>query len=334
MEAKPDYRDVHRVAEVFHELNHVPVDKDKLSEEVVRILGGTAPEDEFMAIATWSGRCSLIHKLAPDKYPPPADGTYKVPDLVAVFDYEDRRIPVLIEVKSTFTSQVPGPVELADFSPSYRQKLKNYGKMLGLPVLVAQQIKPSGLWVLVDLETIGADGKPFVDFKHDLSGILLGTFHLAFRDGTKFVMQLEKMAEIDPTKVTGVVRKASFVAADGTEIRETHSPMVLLFGLGDPVETQDDDGRMITITWEISENMAFINYQALRAAISFDKKLADDPFPWATILKSGKFPILASRIEDAIKDHEFFGYSISTRPQEIPAFLKGEGRENKSASLG
>ena len=128
-----DHRDVHRVVELFSQLRGKNTGEE-LTKEAERILGATAPEDEFIAISTWSGRCSLIHKLAPDKYPAESDKDYKVPDLLAVFEYQSRRIPALVEVKSSYTPRRPGPIKLAKFSPAYRRKLQNYGDMGSRPI--------------------------------------------------------------------------------------------------------------------------------------------------------------------------------------------------------
>lgn len=326
MEPQPDFRDVHQIVQLFHQL-HNTASPDTLSKEVERILGATAPEDEFMAIAIWCERCSLIHKLAPDKYPPRADKIYKVPDLFAVFEYEGRSVPTLVEVKSTYTPERPGPLKVAKLGPSYRQRLQNYGKLLGLPILVAQQIRPGGIWIVVDLETIGIDGKSTINPRHDLSSLLLGAFHLAFRAGTKFIFRIERENIISNKKFRGIIREAYFETADGKKITETRSPMMLLFGLGDPVESQEDDGKILTMIWEIPAEIGFINYQALRAAMSLDKRLDKEQFPWAAMLKSGEFPISYSSIEAARDDGYFFSYEISTRPEHVPSFLEPENQK-------
>lgn len=321
MQSGSDFRIVHRVAKLFHELRNVD-NPDVLTEEAKRILGATAPEDEFMAIAIWSGRCSLVHKLAPDKYPLGADKTYKIPDLLAVLEYEGRSIPVLIEVKSTYTRKRPGPIAFAKLGPSYRRRLQNYGELLGLPILVAQQIRPGGLWFIVALDMISLDGKPTVDLSYDLSGLLFGAFHLAFKAGTKFVLHVEKNRIISDKEFEGVIRDTHWETADGSKIVTTKSPMMLLFGLGDPVEKQDDDGKTVTITYEIPHSMAFASYQALQAAIVYDKQLRESPLPWAEMLNSGKFPISYASVEAAREDFVFFEYEFTTRPKIMPTFLR------------
>ncbi len=318
MEDQPDYREIHQIAQLFHQL-HGTATPDSLSKEAERILGATAPEDEFMAIATWCGRCSLIHKLAPDKYPPASDNFYKVPDLFAVFEYEGRKIPSLVEVKSTYTKVRPGPMKAVKLSQNYRKRLQNYGKLLSLPVLIAQQIRPGGFWFLVDLEAIGADGVPST--KEDLSSELLGAFSLVFRAGTKFILRVERQEVFSEKEFKGVIREAHFETADGEKVSKTHLPMMVLFGLGDPIDRQEDDGKTVTMIFEIPADIGFVNYQALRAAIAWDKELSKEQFPWTTMLKSGKFPISYLSKEDVNKDANFFKFSISTRPEHRPDFL-------------
>jgi len=318
MDIQPDFREIHQIAQLFHQLHHT-ANPESLSKEAERILGATAPEDEFIAIATWCGRCSLIHKLAPDKYPPASDEVYKVPDLFAVFEYEGRKIPSLVEVKSTYTLVRPGPMKAAKLSPNYKKRLQNYGKLLGLPVLIAQQIRPGGFWFLVDLETIGADGIP--NTKEDLSDALLGAFSLVFRAGTKFVLRVERQEVFSDKEFNGVIKEAYFETTNGEKTSKTHSPMMLLFGLGDPIDRQEDDGKTVSMIFEIPADIAFVNYQALRAAIAWDKELSNEQFPWSAMLKSGEFPISYLSIEEAHNDADFFKFSIRSRPEHKPDFL-------------
>ena len=320
MQSEWDYRDIHRVIELYRQIRQID-DPKALTNEVERILGATAPEDELMAIAIWSGRCSLIHKLPPDKYSLRADETYKVPDLFAVLEYEGRSIPVLIEVKSTYTPSRPGTIKFAKLTPSYRRRLRNYGELLRIPILVAQQIRPGGFWFIVALEMIGLDERPTVHPSYDLSGMLFGTFSLSFRAGTKFVLRMEKKRPISEKEFEGVIRDAYWETADHRRIGTTKSPMMLLFGLGDPIEKQEDDGETVTMTYEIPRPTAFFNYQALRAAIVFDKRLSQSPIPWVDMLRSGKFPISYSSIEAAREDSDFFEAQVTTRPKIVPDFL-------------
>ena len=172
------------------------------------------------------------------------------------------------------------------------------------------------------LDTVGLDGKLTINPSYDLSSLLLGTFHLAFRVGTKFVLRVEKKRVISDKEFEGVIKDAHWETADGSRVNKTKSPMTLLFGLGDPIEKEYDDGKTVTITYEIANSVAFANYQALRAAIMLDRQLSETSFPWAEMLRSGKFPITYADVEAALADSDFFEACITTRPKVIPDFLR------------
>ena len=120
----------------------------------------------------------------------------------------------------------------------------------------------------------------------------------------------------------GTVRDAHWETGDGRTLTETKSPMLLLFGLGDPIEEVEDDGQFVTWIFEIPAEISFMSYQALRAAMTMDPQLEHANFPWAEMLQSGKFPVKYARIEAANEDGDFFKYTGTTRPKEIPSFLR------------
>src|SRR5262245_32471512 len=68
---------------------------------VRRLQIGLPAEDEFSVLLTWLGRCRLVHKLDQLQSPRESRERWCVPDLLAVFDYEGRDVPVLIEVKTS-----------------------------------------------------------------------------------------------------------------------------------------------------------------------------------------------------------------------------------------
>jgi len=317
-EVRIDYRNILRVSEVFREIR-CETDPDTFSSEFKRILSAIEPEDQFMAIASWSGRCSLIHRLSPEKYPLEADSKYKIPDLFAVFKYKSKDIPVLIEVKSTYTQRL-GAIETADFSPSYREKLANYGKLLGLPVLIAQQIKPGAIWFLVDLATVGSGGNA-INLEYDLSSLLLGSYSLTFHQGISFVLRMENLTTSTDNDVVGTVTNAHWESSDGTKLEDPKSPMILLFGLGDPVESTKKNSTSFTIRYTIENEISFFNYQALYAAVTASETLAKFELPWVEILHSGHFPLLYPEVEMACQDKGYFKYLVQWKPKTIPEFL-------------
>ncbi len=323
---EPHFSDVHKIAEVYRQLR-ANQDPEALTTEALRILGTTEPECEFMAIATWSQRCNLIHRLYPDKYPLAADDKYKIPDLFAVFQHEGKDVPVLIEVKSTYSPiQVGESMKTERISKSYRDKLLNYSQLIGIPVLVANQIRPGGFWFMVDVRTIGIDDDWHVQTQNDLMGTLVGTRSISFRSFLRFIMKLEKdetkEKDGETVEVKGVVRECHFETRDGEKIENTPLSLMYLFGLADPQEKQSEDERFFTLSWEIGERMAFIDYQVLRSAILIDEELRDEPCPWSKMLHNGRFPFEYSTLETIINRPDIFEFHIQTRPKVMPDFLK------------
>src|ERR1700720_3012437 len=76
-------------------------DLTTLLGELTSLHRNLEPEHEFALILSWLGNCRLIHKLGQEQLPLSSIDQYRVPDLLVVFDYDDRPLPVLIEVKTT-----------------------------------------------------------------------------------------------------------------------------------------------------------------------------------------------------------------------------------------
>src|SRR4030042_2319303 len=75
-------------------------DGHSIADQVLRLEKGLAAEDEAALLFCWLGRCKLIHKLDQLVAPPASKNTFLVPDLLAVFEYKGKEIPVLIAVKT------------------------------------------------------------------------------------------------------------------------------------------------------------------------------------------------------------------------------------------
>jgi hypothetical protein len=87
-------------------------------------------EDEFSVVCGWLGNCELVHKLDQTQTPSDSRKTYQVPDLLIIFRSQNGITPVLVEVKSNKHKKL-------SFQPDYLERLRNYGKALNLPVLIA-----------------------------------------------------------------------------------------------------------------------------------------------------------------------------------------------------
>lgn len=164
-------------------------DADSLADRVKRLDIGLPLEDEFSIICGWLGRCTLVHKLDQKQHPANSSDRFQVPDLLANFTLPDgTEKTVLIEVKSSRKN-------VMSFRPDYVARLKAYGEMLGLPVLVAW--KKLGLWTLVSIDEFKLAKKnlnlQFTDaVTRSHMGSLLGDFSYSLWKGAGFHLRFDK----------------------------------------------------------------------------------------------------------------------------------------------
>ena len=144
-------------------------DAKSIAERVHRLNIGLPLEDEFSIICGWLGQCSLVHKLDQQQYPTTSKDTFQVPDLLANFNVRGAgNTSVLIEVKSCEKN-------VLSLRPDYVSKLKAYGQLLGLPVLIAW--RKVGIWSLVDLDVFSKANKNFnLNFNDAMRNSLMSKF--------------------------------------------------------------------------------------------------------------------------------------------------------------
>jgi len=94
-------------------------DAAQVAARLWRLNKGLPREDEFSVVCGWLGKCELIHKLDQKQTPKESAQKYQVPDLLSVFRVEERRVPVLVEVKSSKDNVLL-------FRPDYVDKLCAY----------------------------------------------------------------------------------------------------------------------------------------------------------------------------------------------------------------
>ena len=166
---------------------------------------GLEPENELALILAWLGKCQLVHKLGQEQLPLGSSGEFKVPDLLAVFEHRQRRLLVLIEVKTTKVDPTKPAlrrlVELNSKRLSVSRKYQAYADLVGLPLLVAWRIE--SLWALFELRhaTLAQENYK-IDFesamRENLLGSLAGDFSYRLAPGTRIRMSIRKLTEPDP----------------------------------------------------------------------------------------------------------------------------------------
>ncbi|MEJ7630917.1 MAG: hypothetical protein WKF28_00285 [Rubrobacteraceae bacterium] len=228
-ESNPLARLIH---EVLEETAWQP-DAQTLIERVRRLHLGLPAEDEFSVLLAWLGKCRLVHKLDQLQTPPESKDLYQVPDLLAMFEYEGRLLPVLIEVKSKSTRKL-------SWKTSYYERLEKYGQTLGLPVLVAW--KRGQIWSLFELEHFKLAQTNFkISFetaqKQNLLGILAGDFVIVLRRGVGFHFTARKEKRLNSDQFAGesqevwqaLIEEAYFTNADGTRLKKLGPGLWALF---------------------------------------------------------------------------------------------------------
>ena len=90
---------IYTAYDALAELGGVPFDKRQFVDRFKALDRGLPSEDEFIALSVWMGNCEIIHKLDQRGYPEDFKNRYEIPDLLAVYRYNDISIPVLIQVK-------------------------------------------------------------------------------------------------------------------------------------------------------------------------------------------------------------------------------------------
>ncbi len=196
-------------------------------------------EDEFSIVCGWLGRCDLVHKLDQKQHPAISNATFQVPDLLASFTLPNgEKKTILIEVKSCAKN-------VMSFKPDYISKLKSYGSLLNLPVMVAW--KKFGLWSLVSLDEFKLATKNYnLSFTDALScshmGSLLGDFNYSLWKGAGIHLRLDKERLVD-----------SPVGAD--EVMESWQMRItevdFFNGLGEKVENLSPLAQQVFHTWEL-----------------------------------------------------------------------------------
>lgn len=174
------------VRKVREQLGGEHVDPEALAAKLESLERGLPAEKEFIALASWLGKCKLIHKFGDEEhYPLVSQGSYQVPDLLAVFEHEGRLVPTLVEVKAISKPKL-------SWTPDYLDRLRRYAELLNLPLLIAwkHRIRDMNLsfWTLFDANAFRKPHKnyqiEFVDaMNEDLLGVLAGDFGVEIRAG-------------------------------------------------------------------------------------------------------------------------------------------------------
>lgn len=307
----------------------------EIVDKVNQLRRGLPKEDEFIALSVWMGKCTLIHKLDQKQFPGLSRERYQAPDVFALYDFNGKNVPVLVEVKAT------SDIKLRPFSSTYYQKLVNYASMLGLPLLVAWRIEKLNLWCLFDLERMTRRRTAFhIDFQtamnNSLLGILLDDVIININRGTQVFIKFKKVlgtelrSEIDGKlqKFEGIVEDIAWLSPKGEKI-SMHSTLAKFVDyafrlIGNDV-TEIEDERYVTLTFYTTENENIFAHQLLGPMLAGFRTVPDTEFSWLDAIEGKKFSMDYQHVRSAASEGVRNGVVrmiIRQNPAILPKFLQ------------
>ena len=292
-----------------------PEDLRRVAARLVNLSRGIPAEDEFSAVVGWLGRCRLIHRLSQDHRP---SSSYRVPDLLAIFEYENRAVPVLIEVKVCKKRTL-------SWTPEYLRSLTNYAAVLNLPLLIAW--KHGTLWVLFEPRHLRLAVKNlnirFVDaLPESLMSLIAGDFSFSFRPGAGLSFKLRKNDKTE-TGWNATIEEARFIHPDGSLVATAPGVLPLFGCIDQESEIEETESHLIQRFVIPDHQQAEFAHRALVTILTTFNREHRSP-QWRAILKRKSDPAGVIDIHDKARQalkHGFLNIVGNIQPRTMPEFL-------------
>ncbi len=306
----------------------------EIVNKVNQLLRGLPKEDEFIALSTWMRKCSLIHKLDQEQFPSLSRDDYQVPDLFAIYDFNGRNVPVLIEVKKT------SDIKLRPFSNAYYSRLANYAGLMDLPLLIAWYIERPNIWCLFELERMTRRRTAFhIDFQtatnNNLLGVLADDVILTLKKGVQLLFKIRKdpktvirdSANGKVKKFTGITEEIVWVNPQGQQIDcspNLRNFLELVFRMVDNDQTDSEDETHITITFYTTNEENLFAHQLLRV-MAFGSPILEGKRPsWLEVIRNNGFRMDYPSVREAASEGVKSGivkWIVQQNPAILPEFL-------------
>ncbi len=313
------YKTTKLVYDVIRESGGKSPNVADIRKKYFNLSNGLSAEDEFIALCLWSGKCSLVHKL--DTSVRPKHSGYGVPDLLCVFDHGGRQVPVLIEVKSSIRDKFP-------LSSKYCNELKKYSDALNLPLLIAfrwnRLAHPT--WCLFEFDNMRTPRGSFTInmpgiFKHDLTGLLLGNFHIQLLQGTTISMTITKEQVYSDDNFAGTLVDINWESPDGTRIDPSWLLQWLFILTDDEVEIEDYPDRIVQRFKKLNDESAMA-YWALPSSLPIERYRVGGQINWSRLVEENEFSFSLQDLRDAAKSGDgAVRYIMDQVPTTMPTFL-------------
>jgi len=294
---------------------------------------GLSAEDEFQAIITWLGRCKICHKLENVEFHSRIFNNSKVPDLIAVFEYNGVKIVTAIEVKSNNDNKL-------DWKPQYYDEYLAYQDAIGIPVLIAWKHNDFGIWTLNSLSSFK---KAITNyhltledaFKDNLLSCIAGDRAYQLCDGVGLHIKLKKGSMVNKDHSAGsetwnvIITDAWFSDSSNVRYKELPNgiwPLFLASNLSaistikDPIIVQE---YIIRAKEEEALSLQYL-HMALPIIIKFTQ--TEETIRWREMLQSDSLPVSGNELKEALEKTigPFTRYIVSIKPSSIPEFINPE----------
>jgi hypothetical protein len=299
-------------------------------------------EDEFTALAVWMGKCSLIHKLEQGQFPALSRQNYQVPDLFAVFDFDGRNTPVLIEVKKT------SDIKLPPFTNTYYRKLMNYANSSKLPLLIAWYIERVDLWCLFELERMEKKRTAFhIDFQtamnNSLLGALVGDVIITLEKGSGVAFRIKKQLGTEQRdantgklqEFTGILEQIIWFNSRSKEVASNSvlsKFLELILYIVENDVTESEDENYVTLTYHTTKEENLFTHQLLGVMALGIAVFRDDKPSWLDVIKRNAFHMDYESVRAAASTGIKEGVVrriIRQNPAIRPKWLNVQAREAK-----
>lgn len=289
-----------------------------IAERARRLKRGLPAEDEFSVILSWLGRCRLVHKLDQMQHPLESKEKYRIPDLLAIFEYDSVDLPVLIEVKTSVKPKL-------SWTADYLAGLQAYARLINLPLLVAWKWRD--LWALFDtahfkLAVSNYNIKFLEALKNTLMSLLAGDFNFTLRPGVGIHLFMKKLKQESEDSWLMEIERAYFTDADGGERINAPGLMALFMCVRDDVHVVDE-GTHIRQSFIIPDGSE--GQMAHRCLVQLISVFGDrdQPMTWRSYLQGTEFPAMSIGLHDAARNlgPAFIERLFTFRPAQHPSFL-------------
>lgn len=302
-------------------------DPERLAQQLAQLNRGLPREDEFAVVCTWLGQCKLVHKLDQNQAPASSAEVFQVPDLLAVFQHGDRKIPVLIEVKAS-------QARTLSFRPDYRDRLLAYAETLGLPMLIAW--KHHSIWSLFEIGHMTRADKNYnialgTALSESLLSALAGDFSYTLPRGTGLHLRMRKEELLSTTQSGAEISEEWRMVLDDVyytdrllnQRRDLSTDVQALFFVNNLEEAQEHTPDNVHWHFTVEDDENKFAHMALAGLLNWYLG-SGESLNWREVVGRGTPVPGVNNFYETVKralDEGVVKYIFHLQPQTLPPFL-------------